>query len=113
MIGTRHLASGPPPRYSMHMPNAARAPLLLLVAGLLAHANGFRGDFHLDDVGWILNHDRMASFRDSVLGTVNRPFAALTFYLNTPPARPGPYSFNSVAVEGGVTSPAFHAVNLA
>ena len=87
--------------------------LALLAATVLVYANSFTASFQLDDGHVLLDHDRMSSV-DIYLSThLNRPFGALTFWLNAFIAQPGPFRLQEVVVTGGLRPESFHVVNLA
>ena len=85
---------------------AGKAPLLLVLAGLLAYCNSFIGDFHLDDGFWILGLEQPPI-------TDNRTLLSASLWINRWLARPAPYRIDTLAIAGGVTPGAYHVVNLA
>ena len=87
--------------------------LALLLATIVVYANSSTTSFHLDDGHMLLDRDRMASLDTYLAANLNRPFAALTFWLNALVARPGPYRLQELVVTGGLVPWPFHVVNLA
>ena len=75
---------------------AGKAPLLLVLAGLLAYSNSFTGDFQLDDGYWILGLENPPI-------TDNRTLLSASLWLNRWFAQPAPYRIDTLPISGGVS----------
>lgn len=54
---------------------------MIILAGLLAYGNSFKGAFVFDDYIWIVDNPSVRSLKDSVSGS-SRPLVGLTLYVN-------------------------------
>jgi protein O-mannosyl-transferase len=97
----------------MSTASAWLSKLALVLATIVVYADSFTTSFHLDDGHMLLDRDRISSLETYLALQQNRPFAALTFWLNALVARPGPYHLQDLVVTGDLVPWPYHVVNLA